>query len=347
MHASPVVFALAMLAAPGSKELPREPGVWWEQVVAMTMSGYSVPPRTSKLCVPTRQDRWTPPEDQGQQDCKTEELKRAGSKTSWTMVCSGGIRSRGEITWSGDSYAGTQTMTMPMGEARMTMTGRKVRGDCDANETRRQVAARQQEMEAQAAAADRARGAAEAEACDRALREMNAAGFARLAACKQRKAEFCARYESREGFTSVPPRSTQETAAEQLCGKSAATVLAKLCREAAAEHGKAPAVVGAKKATTRGGRGDDDPDAFLAARCPAEARPIATRECAGRSYTGMEERTRAFCTAFVRARLEAGESVAEFQPSRKPAAATTGDEGTQKTEAVEQGKKLIKGLFGR
>ncbi len=343
MHASPVLFALVLLAAPRSTEIPREPGVWWENTVGMTMSGYSAPPRTTKVCVPKRQDRWTPPEDQGQQDCKMEELKRSGKKTSWTMVCSGGIRSQGDITWSGDSYAGTQTMTTPMGEARMTMTGRKIGGDCDANETRRQVAAQQQEVEARTAAAAQAE---ETKECDRALREMDSVRIAEFVACRQKQAAFCARYESWEGFSSVEPRSTQEAAAERLCGKSAAAVLAKLCRDAASQHGKPPAVT-VKKVSKQGGRGDEDPDAFLARRCPAEARPIAMRECAGRSYTGMEERTRAFCTAFVSARLDAGESVAEFQPARTPAAAPKSEEATPKTEAVEQGKKVIKGLFGR
>ncbi len=340
MHAPSILFALSMLAAPRPTEIPREPGVWWEHTVGMTMSGFSAPPRTDKVCVPTRQDRWTPPEDQGQQGCKMEDLKRSGKKTSWTMVCSGGLRSQGEITWSGDSYAGTQTMTTPVGEARMTMTGRKIGGDCDANESRRQVAAERQEMEAQTSAAAQA---LEAEECDRALREMDSVRILGLVACKQKKAAFCARYESREGFASVEPRSSQESAAEQLCGKSAATVLAKLCRDAAAEHGKSPTVV-AGKGSKRGGRGDDDPDAFLARRCPAEAHPIAMRECAGRSYTGMEDRTRAFCTAFVRARLEAGESVTEFQPARAPAEAPKSEK--PKDEAVEQGKKAIKGLFG-
>ncbi len=347
MHASPVALALALLAAPRSAEIPREPGVWWEHTVSMTMSGFSAPPRTDKVCVPTRQDRWTPPEDQGQeQGCKMEDLKRSGKKTSWTMVCSGGIRAQGEITWSGDSYAGTQTMTMPMGEARMTMTGRKIGGDCDANEIRRQVAGQRQDMDARMAAAARAEEAQEAEQCERAVREMNSARILGFVACEPKKAAFCARYESREGFSIVEPRSSQESAAEKLCGKSAATVLAKLCRDAAAEHGRAPAVP-VRKVSKGGGRGDDDPDAFLAARCPVEARPIAMRECAGRSYTGMEERTRAFCTAFVRARLEAGESASEFQPARTPAASQKSEEGTPKTDAAEQGKKLFKGLFGK
>lgn len=344
MHAPAVLLALAIVATPRSTELPREPGVWWEHSVGMTMSGFSAPPRTSKLCVPTRQDRWTPPEDQGQQACKMEELKRSGNKTSWIMVCNGGFRSQGEMTWSADTYAGTQTMTSPMGEARMTMTGRKIGGECDANESRRRVAAEQQEMEARTASAARAQ---EAEECDRALREMDSVRIAQLAACKGRKAPFCARYESREGFSSVEPRSTQESAAEQLCGTSAAGVLAKLCRDAAAEHGKAPPAR-VERAPKRGGRGDDDADVFLARRCPAEARPIAVRECAGRSYTGMEERTRAFCTAFVRARLEAGESVAEFQPARAPAASSKGDAVQEgKNEAIQQGKKALRGLFGR
>ncbi len=343
MHAPPVLFALAMLAAPRSTEIPKEPGVWWESSVGVTLSGFSAPPHASKVCVPTRQDRWTPPEEQGQQECKLEDLKRSGKKTSWTMVCEGGYRSQGEITWSGDTYAGTQTMTTPMGEARMTMTGRKIGGDCDANAIRRQVAADRQELDARTAAAEKAQ---QAEQCDRALREMDSVQLAGLVACKDRKAAFCARYESREGFTSVEPRSTQERAAEQLCGKSAATVLAKLCRDAAAEHGKPPAAT-AKKVAQSGAPGNDDPDEFLARRCPVEARGFAVKECAGRSYTGMEDRTRAFCTAFVRFRLEAGEDVSQFQPTRAPAAKGETAEDGKKDEAVEQGKKLLKGLFGR
>jgi hypothetical protein len=143
MLSQTALVAIATLAA--AADVPKEPGVYWEQTVEMTMGGMAMPAQTMKVCMAKKQDWARPPEQQPGQECKVTDVKRSGQKMSWKIACEGGMTGEGEMTWSGDSFAGTSTMQTEMGAMRMKMKGRKLGGDCDANETKRQLERMQQQ----------------------------------------------------------------------------------------------------------------------------------------------------------------------------------------------------------
>jgi hypothetical protein len=307
-----------------------EPGVYWEQTMEMRMSGHSMPPQTSRMCLPRKQDWKRPPQaEDAQEDCELRDLKRSGQKMSWKMVCANGMTGEGEMTWTGDAYAGTTTMQSQMGAMSMHVKGRKVGGDCDANESRRDAARVQRQGEELQARADEQMRAA----CDQAVRDMDVATIATLPQCKDRAAALCARLETREGFAAVQDAGEHtRREAEKLCRKDLASVAAKLCPAAAKDHAK-------------GGGKAGEALLFVAASCPAEARPIAQRECAGRSYTDMEGALRDFCVTYARAQLDAGEPGAPVTPAARRRGAPPEPEPAP--SKVEEGKKILKGLFGR
>ena len=144
-----LVPAFAAAAPPASTE--REPGVQWEQTVEMEMSGFSMPAQTTKVCVPKK--GMTEPPGSGRKDdkCKVSNVRNVGSKMSWTMVCEGEekMSGEGEIVQKPDGYDGKMTMRSAQGEMLMKLRGKKLTGDCDAGELKRQVAAVQAEGVAQ------------------------------------------------------------------------------------------------------------------------------------------------------------------------------------------------------
>jgi hypothetical protein len=134
MRAAYVLLALVSSAAPRAADTPPEPGVWWEQTVEMQSAGFQLPPQTMKVCLPRKQE-WTrpPQQEQGPQKCKMTDVNRSGNRMTWKMACEGGTSGEGEMTWTDASYEGKSVMRMQGGEMRMSMKGRKVGGDCDAN----------------------------------------------------------------------------------------------------------------------------------------------------------------------------------------------------------------------
>jgi hypothetical protein len=156
---------------------------------------------------------------------------------------------------------------------------------------------------------------------------MNAMAFMPpYAFCKdpKAKAQFCARLSTREGFIAANANRSVEKACE-LCGKQVDGIVAKLC----------PATL----EDARGTRPSEEALRFLGERCPAETAVLGKQECAGRSYTGAngpDEAYRGFCTRYAREMLGAGRA--------KPASADP--KTSAEDDALETGKKKLKGLFG-
>jgi hypothetical protein len=171
-------------------------------------------------------------------------------------------------------------------------------------------------------------------ACDQAVRDMDVMTIVSLPQCKEKKGALCARLETREGFTAVADAGEQvRREAEKLCKKDLATVAAaQLCPAAAKDH-------------ARGGGKAGEALLFVASRCPAEARPIAQRDCAGRSYTDMEGAMRDFCVTYARTQLDAGQPGTPVTPAARRRGAPQEPEAAP--SKVEEGKKILKGLFGR
>lgn len=133
-----LVWMATSLAAPSIADAAPEPGVYWEQTVETQMAGFSAPAQTIKFCMPKR--AWEEPPPTGSEQCKITDLKKTGSRMQWKIACADGTTGKGDITHGPDSYTGTMEMRTGGNEMRVKMKGRRLGGDCDASEIRRQAA---------------------------------------------------------------------------------------------------------------------------------------------------------------------------------------------------------------
>lgn len=140
--------------------LAPEPGTWWEITSAISVSGKNVPPEvqqkqhtsTSRECLPKKiPDR--PPPDTG--DCAISDYRHSGARVSFKMACQGGVTGETDLSWTSDTYSGKAVMRGQGIESRIALTGKKVGGDCDANQkARERASAREALRESSAHAAD-------------------------------------------------------------------------------------------------------------------------------------------------------------------------------------------------
>ena len=128
--AAPAEEAPAPTPIPPATAWTKAPGLYWEQTTSGQMGGFTMPARTSKVCMPKNQ--WEQPPKTSNDDCTFTELKRAGSKMTWKMSCKNGMTGEGEMTYGADSYSGWTTMVTPAGEMKMNLSGKKLGGDCEA-----------------------------------------------------------------------------------------------------------------------------------------------------------------------------------------------------------------------
>jgi hypothetical protein len=130
--ASTLVSAQVHAAAPNMRE-----GMW-EITTKMEMTskpGTAMPHQTVKHCM-TKKDiedpRRTTPNAGEQSRCKMTDYKLQGNTASWKMTCDG-MDGTGTVTYSGESYSGSQTMAIKRGKEVMNMkmayAGKRV-GDC-------------------------------------------------------------------------------------------------------------------------------------------------------------------------------------------------------------------------
>lgn len=317
--ALPALLALLSVTAPAAAE-GGAPGVYWEQSIEMQMAGFSMPAQTIQVCMP--KGTWEEPPKAGpDDDCQLSEVKRTGSRMTWKVRCKDGTSGTGDLTYAPASFQGTMIMQTGGQTLRMAMKGKKVGGDCDAEESKRRV----EELQQLAAEQQAQQAELQAQGCADAVREMDVSSFHPMAPgapvlCPKESAEFCRRLETREGLVAFRRGSGQEGGrqqAERVCRRKLADVEERLCAEAAAER-------------ARGRRLEGDAAEFVFASCPEQARAIAQEECAGRSFTSMPEAQREFCTRYAREQPDEGE------PAR-PAALPIPD--------VK--RALIRGLFGR
>ncbi|MGC3999366.1 MAG: DUF3617 family protein [Anaeromyxobacter sp.] len=321
--------ALAAFALPAAAQ--SEPGTLWEHTSQVQMKGMAVPPTTSTFCAP-KDGLKEPPQPKDQKsDCRMENLKNDGKKMSWTMVCQGdhAMSGEGQITYGPKAFDGLMTMrSSEMGEMSVKISGKNLGQACDAGAMKRQVAG----MQAQAAAAQQQQADSMKQLCAQGEKEMSVQLFSGpYALCKEpaMAQSFCARWQTREGFQVASKQGEQGLQQiGQLCKASAAQVQKKLCPDAARDAA----------------RPDGAALDFVGQSCPEEARTLAKAECAGRAFTGMQPPMSDFCVRYAREVL----SAEELAPPKKGAAAEPAKgKPDAKDEAVNQGKKLLKGFFGR
>ena len=157
-------FLACSLAVPAraADPLAPEPGVWWEITSQMTLRGKSLPPEvqgkpqtsTNKTCLPKKIPDRPPPElEEG--DCTISDYKRSGSRITFKLACKGAVTGEADLVMTSETYSGTTVMHGPGLENRITLKGKKLGGDCDANaELRERQAARQAVREAAKQAKD-------------------------------------------------------------------------------------------------------------------------------------------------------------------------------------------------
>jgi hypothetical protein len=318
------VLAAAPFAARAA-DVKAEPGVYWDQTVEMQMMGFSMPATTMRVCMPKGAWDQPPRAGDGDDNCQMTEVKRSGPRMTWKVKCKDGTSGSGDMTFGGDTFQGTTVMNTGGQTVKMAMKGKKVGGDCDANENQRRGEEVRQQIEDQQAQ----QAEVQAQGCAQAVAEMDVSAFHPVTpgappfcADKAKTTEFCKRLETREGLVTFRRNSGQEGAREQaetICKKRLSDVEKRLCAESAKEQ-------------SRGRKLQGDAVEFVFASCPDQAQAIAKTECAGRSYTGMPEAQREFCTRYARERLDQGDP----PPAAAPA-----------IPVPDVKRQILKGLFGR
>jgi len=354
--ALPLVFAAQAEAQPGSgtrwevkMQMPgMDPAMQAEMEAARKeMEGMQLPEgmqmpdmgggaMTQKMCL--AKDASEPPP--ANEDCTLLEQRTSRNRHFVKMQCPDGLVEL-EQTRTASTMEGTMKMTERSGEVhQMAMQGRAL-GDCDytaeVDAQRRQVAAIQRQ-------ADDARRQGEAQLaaiCKDALENMQGIMFGKDGACAARKAEFCTRVQTVDGYrrfrAGIQPGTEQQApqygAAVQLktCGLAEKTLLAKLCPTAVASadlrfvSDSCPA-----EQPRLCARALEREDLWYIGRhCEAERQGLVAKHCAGRKYSSqIAEKYRDFCTGALGADLGGA-----------------GAEAPQPADPMQQGvKKSLDGL---
>ena len=105
----------------------------WEITTEMKMQGMDMPPVKHTQCI-TKNDLVPQGSQQPGQECEIIDVKTSGNTVTWTMKCTGqggNVKGAGEITYSGDSFKGTMTISMLQANMEMTshLSGKRI-GNC-------------------------------------------------------------------------------------------------------------------------------------------------------------------------------------------------------------------------
>jgi hypothetical protein len=315
-----VVLTVAAHAADAAKPV-REPGDLWEVTSTMSMEGMdmAMPGMSQKVCA-AREWSKPPVGNDDRSNCEVVDFKNTPTKTTWKMRCTGAeaMTGEGEITrTSPEAYNGWMKMTSDQGVMKMTIAGRRV-GDCDAAESKRQMAQMQARAETQAAEGQKLAADMQKQACNAPLETMDLRTMkAQASYCEgpTYKDAFCKRLDTAEGYKLVCERREQEPengyiAAAAFCGGDAEARTKRICDEAL----------------------EKEILDLLEKCCISHAGPLAQRECAGRKYTSMiGSKYASFCATYAREVMAGGQKDEAAEP----------ETGKSKT------KKLLKGIFSR
>jgi len=346
-------FALIGLLSIPCAALAAQDGELWEVSTQMNIPGMpaGMGGATTQVCR-DKDPRKEAARGKDTKDCKVTDLKQSGNRVTMTMSCPQG-KSVMDMTYNSahTEYKGSVRMTGRDGEMTMNMSGRKL-GGCDLAQAKSERDARVAEAKAgsaRAQAAMKANEDSEIQGCNEAVDTMRAEKLGVYtmcsehpeacesmaksqprvaAACKPKRAEYCRRYQTQEGFL----KAKGDEQGAKICGTSTQKVKASLCPQAAK------------------GESLD----FLGRFCPAEAKPIAQAHCVGRGYTAGRSFTFAgtkkgdkyetFCRNYL-ANADFAERERPSEPGGNSVQKQATDAGT--TEAINQGINKLKGLFSR
>jgi hypothetical protein len=343
-------------------------GQMWEMTIQMNMAGVPagmMQPRTQQVC--QAKDFRNATGDKNQR-CTISDLKDTPSRVTYNIRCEGKPPTTGKAEFNFQNgrqkMDGTMQLSTSDGDMTMKMSGRNLGSACDPQQNKtaqdEKVAAATRQMESLQRQGDDA----QIMGCNDGLAKMQPLGFgtpgncrifqdsnckalertspAVKSACNEKIGQFCQRYQTRDGLEKIAASGGTADHAAKLCAVPLAKVRANLC----------PAAV------------KDNALMFIAHQCPDEAKVIAQKQCAGRTFTSMDEKYGQFCGAY-RGRLASnkgedsgsGGDAAPATQSRsrttvQPAAgaakapsAPTAQDAAQ--DAVKEGIGKLKGLFGR
>lgn len=310
--------AAALVHAQGADEL-------WQMSMRMEMEGMQMPAQSQQVCMKKGE---TQAEGLGQQDpnCKVTEQRRVGNKFTWKVVCTGAepMTGSGEMTRNRDTLEGRMLMKGKDGEMKIAYSG-KLSGTCNAqtHEDPQQAA-----MKKQMAAMQAQSNAATAQACQEGIEKFSTILFEMQGSpCAARKGEYCAHVKKTSQSMAMPAGYRKAMQIEGLrnggweqagkyCSVQTAPVLAAACK---------------------GGVSGRD-WGFIADHCPAETKKLAAEHCAGRDYTAaMSSEYKPICAKY------AGGFAQPQRTAAKPAAPAA----PSAADAVKEGTRALKNLFGR
>lgn len=334
------LFAVSAHAAPGE---------YWEVSTKVEMAGMpmAIPGMTVKVCVPTGSEKNPQAMQPKDNKCKMSDVKTSGNKVSWKVTCvehGGTMTGTGESTHDRDSFHGTMHMKGNTSDQTIDMTqnynGKKIGGACDSEAQGREIKKMVGEM------------------CDSSTFTATdwiarADLFLKGSSCPGKKAPLCA---------AVRRDAARDTDAYQM-----------LINTEMNNNGLISGACGINLEATRAAvcKANKDGDySFLKANCPAEAKAYKemarSKNCEGRGYTA---RNSAGCqdgaagddaaenmaeeTSQARAKPTAGKSSKaskEADDSQHKDAGKMLDKipatGNVNTDAIVEGAKKLKGLFG-
>jgi hypothetical protein len=129
--ASLILFAFISISFAASG-LNMQEGLW-EITTKTQMPGMDMPPMTHTQCL-TKKDFVPQGSKQPGQECNITNVKVIGNTVTWSIDCEsqgGKMKGTGKTTYSGNSFKGTMTMSMPQVNMNITsqICGRRI-GDC-------------------------------------------------------------------------------------------------------------------------------------------------------------------------------------------------------------------------
>ena len=331
-----LLIGLAAAVPAPAQAAASDTGDLWEDTLEMSLPGMPARPQTHRRC--SARDSDAVPMATKDNQCTMSDVKRSGSTMSWKMSCAGNPPTTGsaEMVYEGrDRYRGTMNINAEGRVMTMKMSGQRL-GDCDAGEAQRKLAATRQQVAAAQQQSNDIMAASCKGAVDGLMPQMLGADSPYQCG-PQYRADFCKRLQTPAGFATVSSRRPSgipgvasgdlgESAA--LCGIDGEQMRTRMCTSA---------------------ERNESLD-MLASSCVAHGygKAIVARECAGRTFSSPPaERYRSFCSAVVREGMMQPAGRAQRSTAVVPAGETTPVAATPQAAAVEAGKQLLKGLFGR
>lgn len=309
-----------------SSNIQAASGEYWELTNSMEGMGMSMPAQTSKECLPLKDEGEPAGVDK---NCKITDLKRIPNGSTWKMSCNDGTIGSGKQTRIKDTITGDMLMNTSDGSMKMSMKGKRLGGSCQTDEKMKVAMA---EVEKSCDLSNREIYKTEKEAA--AAATYYDTYFKKGALCASKKDQACGLvkrelpndlkvYGVYAGQT-----AEQKNGTAKACGLgSADSVLRTVCKNNA------------------GNRTDINQ---LGTYCPAEAKALRAKireeGCSGRQFTSPGDKTKCLAGVDVNSSGDSSTSSDSTSSSSTSGQGATSNPDNAGKNAVESGKKALKGL---